>query len=248
MTDIKNITCGYGKKPVISGLSAHFERGRLYALIGPNGCGKSTLLKSMIGIIPLMSGEIEVDGCSLSSMKQAEIAKKTAYLAQGRDIPDMSALQTVLQGRFPHLSYPKRYRECDRMLARAAMERMGIAHLEGESMRSLSGGMRQSVYIAMALCQGSECILFDEPATYLDISHTLALMRELRSLAEEGHAVVAVMHDIAMALDFADEVIVMDDGHVTAQGSPERICGSGAIEAVFGIKVEKRGERFEYLY
>ncbi len=248
MIQIKDITCGYEKKAVISGLSARFERGRLHAIIGPNGCGKSTLLKSLIGIIPLMSGEIEVGGRLLSSMKQAEIAKKTAYLAQGNSVPDMTVGQLVLKGRFPHLTYPRSYGEADRKIARAAMERMGIAELECESMRSLSGGMRQSAYIAMAICQGSEAILLDEPATYLDISHTLSLMHQLKELAGEGYAVVAVMHDIAMALDFADEVIVMNEGRVAVQGSPEEICKSGIIESTFGVKVEKSGERYMYRY
>ncbi len=248
MIQIKNITCGYGKKAVISNFSASFERGRLYAIIGPNGCGKSTLLKSLIGIIPLMSGEIAAGGRLLSSMKQVEIAKKTAYLAQGNSVPDMTVGQLVLKGRFPHLAYPRRYGKDDRKIARAAMERMGIAELECESMRSLSGGMRQSAYIAMALCQGSEAILLDEPATYLDISHTLSLMHQLKELAREGHAVVAVMHDIAMALEFADEIIVMNNGRSEAQGSPEEICKSGAIERIFGVKVEKLSERYIYRY
>ncbi len=250
MICIENISSGYGKKCVINDASACIERKKLTAVIGPNGCGKSTLLKTIIGIVPLRSGEIEVDGCKLSAMGQADIAKKIAYLPQSKDTPDMTVAQAVLHGRFPHLSFPRRYGQEDRERARKAMDIMEISHLAEVSLKELSGGMRQNAYIAMALCQGSDCILLDEPATHLDISHTLGLMRELRGLADNGHAVVAVMHDIPMALDLADEVIVMDEGRIVVCGCPAEIAESAVIDRIFGVGVErfscKDGSHYKY--
>lgn len=252
MIKLKSVSSGYGKKEVVSSVTASFERGRLTAVIGPNGCGKSTLLKTISGIIPLMSGNITVDGGDISKMKRGEIAKKITYLSQGRDVPDMTVSQLVLHGRFPHLSYPRRYGERDREIARLAMERMGIYHLSDERVRELSGGVRQSAYIAMALTQETDCILFDEPSTYLDISHSLSLMRQMRELAVGGRAIVTVMHDIPMALDFADDVIVMQSGRIVMQGSPCDIVESDVIRDIFGVEVNQRtadGQtRFEYDY
>ena len=144
MIKLKSVSSGYGKKEVVSSVTASFERGRRTAVIGPNGCGKSTLLKTISGIIPLMSGNITADGGDISKMKRGEIAKKITYLSQGRDVPDMTVSQLVLHGRFPHLSYPRRYGERDREIARLAMERMGIYNLSDERVRDLSGGVRQS--------------------------------------------------------------------------------------------------------
>lgn len=252
MIKLKSVSSGYGKKEVVSSVTASFERGRLTAVIGPNGCGKSTLLKTISGIIPLMSGNITADGGDISKMKRGEIAKKITYLSQGRDVPDMTVSQLVLHGRFPHLSYPRRYGERDREIARLAMERMGIYNLSDERVRDLSGGVRQSAYIAMALAQETDCILFDEPSTYLDISHSLSLMRQMRELAEGGRAIVTVMHDIPMALDFADDVIVMQSGRIVMQGSPCDIVESDVIRDIFGVGVNQRSAggqtRFEYDY
>ncbi len=248
MIRLDGISSGYGKKEVISALSADIVRGRLTVIIGPNGCGKSTLLKSMAGIIPIMSGEIRIDGKCMSSMKRGDIAKRIAYLPQGRDMPDMTVSQIVLHGRFPHLSYPRRYRASDIETARRSMERMGILHLSCEPLKQLSGGVRQSAYIAMALAQETDCILFDEPSTYLDISHSLSLMKQMKELASEGRAIVAVMHDMTMALEFADEVILMNEGRIVMQGSPQSVAESGLIGEIFGVDLEDAGRGYVYKY
>ena len=196
MLEIKNVTAGYGKHTVLNDVSVAFEKGKLTSIIGVNGCGKSTLLKALLGILPLSSGEIVIDGKELCSMSRIEIARSVAYLAQGKNTPDMTVEQMVLHGRFPYLSYPRRYREADREIARKAMDAVGILHLADKSLYELSGGMRQTAYIAMAIAQDTDYILLDEPTTYLDIAHQLELMKLLRGLANSGKGIVTVMHDL----------------------------------------------------
>lgn len=247
MLEIKNVTAGYGKQPVLSGVSAAFEKGRLTSIIGVNGCGKSTLLKVMLGILPLTDGAVEIDGAELSALKRNEIAQRVAYLSQGKNTPDMTVMQMVLHGRFPYLGYPRRYTSRDREIAFAAMERMGISYLAEKPLYSLSGGMRQNAYIAMALAQDTEYVLLDEPTTHLDIAHQLELMQILRELANSGKGIVAVMHDLPLAFDFSDTLAVINKGTLSIQATPSEISESCVVEDIFGVKI-RRGQKGNYLY
>ena len=143
MLELKNISSGYGDHTVLNGATVLFKKGKLTSIIGENGCGKSTLLKATLGILPLSHGEVVMDGQDLRSMSRNEIAKKIAYLSQGKDTPDMTVEQMVLHGRFPYLSYPRRYKSFDREIAKKAMNAVGISHLADKPLCALSGGMRQ---------------------------------------------------------------------------------------------------------
>lgn len=248
MLELKNISAGYGKQGVLDGVSAKLEKGRLTSVIGVNGCGKSTLLKAVCAIIPLTSGEIFVDGKEISAMSRNDIAKNISYLAQGKSTPDMTVAQMVLHGRFPYLSYPRRYTERDREIALAAMDTLGIRELADKPLYALSGGMRQTAYIAMALAQDTDYILLDEPTTYLDIAHQLELMRVLRELAQSGKGIIAVMHDLPMAFDFSDEIAVIDKGAIALQATPAELSGSSAVKNIFGVRVARMKEENKFFY
>lgn len=237
MLELKNIRAGYGKRQILNGVSLTVQRGRLVTVIGPNGSGKSTLFKSAAGIIPTLSGEVLIDGAKAADLSRSETAKKIAYLAQGKSVPDMTVFQLVLHGRFPYLSYPRRYSEKDKRLAIAALKKTGLAERAESPLSSLSGGMRQNAYIAMALTQDTDYILLDEPTTYLDISHQLSLMKNLRELAKEGKGVAAVLHDLPLAFTFSDIIAVLDKGEIIACGEPREICESGIISEVFGTEL-----------
>ena len=126
MIELKSISAGYGKSLVLDGVNASLEKGKLTCIVGENGCGKSTLLKSIIGILQVANGEMTVDGDDISTLGRGEVAKRIAYLAQSKSTPDMTVGQMVLHGRFPYLTYPRRYREEDRIAAKSAMEAVGI--------------------------------------------------------------------------------------------------------------------------
>lgn len=248
MIEIKNLSAGYGSKTVLGGVNAKFETGKLTSIVGVNGCGKSTLLKSILGILPPSDGEILLDGVPLTEMSRNAIAKRVAYLSQGMAVPDMTVGQLVIHGRFPYLSYPRRYSTADREIAREAMDAVGISELADSPLSSLSGGMRQNAYIAMALAQDTDHILLDEPTTYLDIRHQLELMKMLRKLSQCGKSIVTVMHDLPLAFDFSDEIAVLDGGRIIIQAPPAELCDSATLREVFGIRVGRINGKDKYYY
>ena len=248
MIELQNVVVGYGKQTVLNDVSAVFEKGRMTSIIGVNGCGKSTMLKTILGMVPLRSGTISIDGEHIGSMNRTAIARKIAYLSQGRNTPDMTVEQMVLHGRFPHLNYPRRYTKRDYEIARAAMEQVGISNIADKPLPALSGGMRQNTYIAMALAQGSEYVLLDEPTTYLDIAHQLELMKLLRSLAYSGKGIVIVTHDIQLAFTFSDNILLLNEGSVFSNGTPEAVCAQKAIDRIMGVSLEYSDAGYFYRY
>lgn len=237
MIEIRALSAGYSGRTVIHSLDLTVPRGKITVIVGPNGCGKSTLLKTLAGILPASGGSVLLDGRELASLSPRERAQSVAYLAQGRQVPEITALRLVLHGRFPYLSYPRRYRREDREIAMGCLERMGVAHLADRPLHTLSGGTRQKVYIAMALAQDTPAVLLDEPTTYLDVPHQMQMMELARLLADEGKTVVPVLHDLTLALRTADCLAVMEEGRLAASGTPEEVLASGRLEQVFGVAV-----------
>ena len=237
MLQIKNLCAGYGNFPVLREVSLSCESGTITTVIGANGCGKSTLLKSAVGLSDVSSGEILLDGRSVTGMRENLRAQNISYLAQGKNVPDVTVENLVLHGRFPYLSYPRRYRDRDRAAAWEAMKKLGIETLADKYLRELSGGMRQNVYIAMALCQETDVILMDEPTSYLDIDRQFRLAETMQSLAKEGRTVVAVLHDIILALKISDQIAVMENGRIIFTGTPEEILKEKIIPRVFHVDI-----------
>lgn len=248
MLEVQNLTVSYFQRPILQNLSACFRKGTLTSVIGANGAGKSTLFKALLGIIPITEGRILVDREDLALLKRRLVAQRIAYLAQGKGLPDMTVGQMVLHGRFPHLSYPRRYSARDREIATLAMKKMGITHLSEEPMAALSGGMRQSACLAMVLAQETDYILLDEPTSYLDIARQIELMRLLRQLADDGKGIVCVSHDLPLAFGFSDEIALLDGGRIVGHSSPEELCKSPELERVFGVTLERNVTTGNYSY
>lgn len=250
MIELKNVSAGYGKKSVLFDVDAAFEKGQLTSIIGSNGCGKTTLLKTIIGILPLSDGQMRIDDQSTAVMGPKALAQKIAYLTQSQAVPDMTVGQMVLHGRFAHLRYPRRYGPEDRAIALSAMQRLHIAHLAETPISALSGGMRQNAFIAMALAQAADYILMDEPTAYLDIANRFRLMDILQKLSQSGKGIVAVLHDLTLAMAYSDHVLVMQDGRIVMSDTPERIYRSGIIGTVFGVRLNRieTGNGFSYYY
>lgn len=237
MIETKNLNAGYYGRAVIEDVSLDFLPGQVLVLLGPNGCGKSTLLKAALGLLPPMRGTVLYDGADIRSLSQRQIAQQAALLTQTRSTPSIQALRMVLHGRFPYLSYPRRYSKRDRDIAHAAMQAAGCDALEHENVSELSGGQRQAVYLAMALAQDTQTVFMDEPTTFLDVRRQMQTMQTARRLAGEGKAVVAVLHDIALALRSADRIAVMLEGRLLQCAAPEDVLRSGALERAFGVQV-----------
>lgn len=237
MIQLKDLSAGYFGKPVVQNVTIDFIPGQVLVLLGPNGSGKSTLLKASLGLLPVMEGQIFYDKIEIKFLSRKQIAQKAAFLTQSRNTPSIQALRMVLHGRFPYLSYPRRYSKQDYDIARSAMDATGSRQYENTNVNELSGGQRQGVYLAMSLAQNTETVFMDEPTTYLDINRQLQMMQSARSLANSGKAVVLVLHDIALALRFADQIAVFDSGHLLCCDTPKAVYESGILDQVFDVSV-----------
>ena len=237
MIALRQLRAGYPGRLVLEDVSLDFRPGEVLAILGPNGCGKSTLLRTANGLLPKLEGEILVDVRSITKMSAKEVAQKIAYLPQSRMVPSITAGRMVLHGRFPYLSYPRRYRAEDHAMVRRALDWVGASELADRTLAELSGGQRQKVYLAMALAQDTETVLMDEPTTYLDVSCQLEVMALARRLAEEGRAVVMVLHDLTLALRYAHRAALFCAGRLERTGTPEELYESRALEPVMGVSL-----------
>lgn len=239
MIEVRNLSAGYGGSPVLEGVSLEVRPGEVLAVVGPNGSGKTTLLKAALGLIPAMDGQILYDGLDIRQCGRRQIARQAAYLTQSRNTPSITALRMVLHGRFPYLSYPRRYGREDYAIARRAMDRTGSRPHEDVNVQALSGGQRQGVYLAMTLAQDTETVFLDEPTTYLDVNRQLQTMETARALARRGKAVALVLHDLPLALRGADRMAVMEEGTLLRWDRPEAVYASGVLDRVFGVALHR---------
>ena len=236
MLELRGIAAGYGGTPVLREVSFTVPKGSLTALIGPNGCGKTTLLRAAARQLPLLAGEILLDGRPVSSYGRTEFARKAAFMPQVRSVPAITAGALVAHGRFPHLGFSRRLRPEDRAAVQAAMEATGVADWANRDLRALSGGERQRVYLAMALAQDTDLILLDEPTTYLDPGRQLELLDLIASLPGRGKTVVMVLHDLSHALRYSTQLLLLEQGRLVQRGTPEELYAGGQLDRVFGIR------------
>lgn len=239
MIELHQVSGGYGGKPLLEDISLTIPAGCVTAVIGPNGCGKSTLLRMIAGLHPLSGGSVAISGVDNRERSRKEMAKQLSLLPQSRGTPSILVENLVLHGRFPYMGYPRRYREEDRAAAQEAMKEVGVAQLAKRNVTTLSGGERQKVYLAMLLAQGTPVVLMDEPTGSLDIAHKFEVMALARKLARQGKTVVLVLHELELALEYADWVVLMEQGRVRDFGTPEEILESGQLEKVFSIRAER---------
>ena len=242
MLAFDRLRAGYSGIEKLHDLSFELSEGKLTAIIGPNGCGKSTLLKCAAKLMEPMGGAILLDGNPLSEYDERERARRVSYMPQSRLVPDTSVRHLVSHGRYPYMGWGRGLNREDREIIDEALRRTGLASYAQRGVRELSGGERQRAYLAMMLAQQAKLMLLDEPTTYLDLSNQFALMKLLRGLCAEGRGVAVVMHDLALALESADEVLLMRDGALAAAGSPEAVYKSGAIEAVFNVRIRRAAD------
>lgn len=250
MIEIKNLCIEYDGKKALNDISLNFDEGRLTVLTAPNGGGKSTLLKAAAGLQEMKSGSIRIDGREIGDWSRTELARRVAYMSQNRNTPNIQAKKMVLHGRFPYLSYPRKYRKEDYEAAAEALRQTDAEELANRFVPELSGGQRQRIYLAMTLAQGTDTIFLDEPLNFLDVKHQTELLKLARRLADEGKTVVLVIHDIRLALQEADTIAVLQDGKLIASGTPEEVYASGTIQKVFEVDIDfvmtESGRRYFY--
>ena len=248
MIELRALSAGYRGQPVLQNISLAFPSGTVTALLGPNGCGKTTLLKTALGLLEPVAGEVWYDGAPLSALTPRQAARRAAYLPQSRAVPDLEAQRMVLHGRFPYLSFPRRYRQSDYEAVRRALAAAGAEELAERPLPQLSGGQRQKVYLAMALAQETPTVFLDEPTAWLDVRCQLDVMRTARTLAEAGRAVVVVCHDLCLALRTADRAAVFAGGSLLLADTPEAVYQSGVLDKAFAVHVRRvfAGDGWQY--
>ncbi|NLJ64550.1 MAG: ABC transporter ATP-binding protein [Christensenellaceae bacterium] len=243
MLELLKVNAGYSNNPVLHSISCRFKPGKVTALLGRNGCGKSTLLRTAVGLITPSSGQVLLNDKPLEDCSATCRAQQIAFLPQSRNMPQITALRLVQHGRYPHMTgYPRRLSSHDENIALHSLRSVGAQDLAQYMLHTLSGGERQKVYLAMALCQQAQTLLLDEPTTYLDACHQFELWELCRRIAQEGRAVVVVTHDVAQALTWADYLLVLKDGHLAAEGSAEQVLQNGLLESIFSISIVRAGQ------
>lgn len=250
MIEIRDLSCAYNGVPVLRNVNLTIPDGKLTVLLGLNGSGKSTLLKTVLRLQEKTGGKVYIDGTDTDELSSRQLAQKIAYLSQSRPTPNIQAFRMVLHGRFPWLSYPRRYSEKDYEIVDKALRYAGAEELKREKLTELSGGQVQKVYIAMALAQDTPVLFMDEPTTFLDVPHQLKLVELTRSLADDGKTVVLILHDLCLALKYADEIILLEEGRIAAQAAPEEIFTSGIMDRVFDVKIDRTltDKGYQYYY
>lgn len=218
--DVNNISFYYGSNKAIENISLQIGAGSKVALIGANGSGKSTLLKCLCGVLKPDSGIISVDGIRLDKVHHPWQAQKIAYVPQDDFEPSfMSVFDYLMLGRRPYIRWHENDSDIDKVIK--IIERLGLQDVCMRNLDSLSGGQRQLIRIARALCQSPEVILLDEPTSNLDLNHRKMIMHILQSLADENISVIMAMHDINLAFDYFNDIIMLKNGTMFCHGGHE---------------------------
>ena len=239
MLAIRHLTAGYGPRPVLRDVTADIAPGSFVGLIGPNGSGKTTLLRAASGVLVPSSGEVFLEGTRVHTMDPQARARRMACLSQDLSLDlAFTVREVVLLGRSPYLPRLGGETPKDLAIAERAMQRADVGHLADRAVTALSGGERRRAFIAMCLAQEPRLFLLDEPTTHLDVAHQLSVLDLiLRLNREEGMTVVAVFHDLNLAAEYCERLVVMNRGEVVAVGSPEEVVTVDRIARVYGAHV-----------
>ncbi len=237
MIRTRNITKTYGASTVLHDITLTIPAGGITCLVGPNGAGKSTLLSIIARLTPSDTGTVTVDDLDVSTTRSELLATRLAVLRQENHFTARVTVRELVGfGRFPHSR--GRLTADDHDHVTRALEFLDLTHLGHRFLDQLSGGQRQRAYVAMVLAQDTDYVLLDEPLNNLDISHAVAMMRQLRRAADElGKTIVIVVHDINFASAYADHIIAMVDGRIAYHGPPEHIMRPGPLRDVFAADI-----------
>jgi len=241
---VRGLTAGYGRREVVRQVDLDVAAGEVVVLAGPNGCGKTTLLRTITHVVRPAAGVVLLDGADVGAMGTAERARHIAVVAQSASLPEgMRAFDVVLMGRTPHLRLFGAEGPADVAAVRDAMGRTDCWHLRARLVDELSGGERQRVVLARALAQAPRLLLLDEPTAHLDLTHQLETLSLVRRLAQsDGIAVLAVVHDLALAAAFSDRIALMASGALIAAGPPASVLTPELIRRAFGVAVRVVGD------
>jgi len=236
------VCAGYGRRKVLRNVTLTLAAGQVTGLVGPNGAGKTTLLRLAVRLIEPESGNISVLGRELGEWPAQILARTIAYLPQSADTHwPIEARRLVALGRMPHRMPLAPLSELDERAVEEALARCDASVLASRAVSELSAGERARVLLARALAVAAPILLADEPAAHLDPAHQLRVLEMLRAEAVRGTAIVVTLHDLSLASRFCDEIVVLHDGGIVAQGTPGDALGDDILQDVFAITALRVG-------
>jgi len=239
MIELKNVSLGYGSKVVVNEVNLRAMPGEILGLIGPNGSGKSTLIKGIARLVNIFSGHILIDGRDIRNIKREEMACLIATVPQNPVLPEaFTAFEMVLMGRTPHLGFLRFEGEKDIAIAWQAMGATKTQFCAERRIGELSGGERQKLIIARALTQQPRVLLLDEPTANLDINHQAEILDLVKSLClEQSLTVIAALHDLNLAAQYCDWLVMLNGGQIHAEGTPQDVLSAENIRKAYGAEV-----------
>jgi iron complex transport system ATP-binding protein len=234
----EHVRLAYDDHVVVRDLDLELTEGSFTAIVGPNGCGKSTLLRALGRLMRPESGQVLLDGRTIARTPTREVAKVLGLLPQAPVAPEgLTVADLVARGRHPHQSWLRQWSRDDESVVAEALSWTDMAELSERPVDELSGGQRQRAWISMALAQGTDLLLLDEPTTYLDLSHQIDVLELVARLhAERGRTVVVVLHDLNLAARYARRLVAMKDGELVASGTPAEVLTEQLLADVFDLE------------
>lgn len=234
----ENISVEIKNKEIIRNLNLSIDKGKIYSIIGPNGSGKTTLLRVLSRNLKPKKGKVLLKQKNIFKLNTKTVARTMAVLSQTNNgMTDVTVRNLIVYGRYAHKEWWRGKSNEDKKIVDWAIERTNLKKLEKRKLNTLSGGERQRAWIAMAIAQGPEILLLDEPTTFLDISHQLEVLELVSSLNKENDiTILMVLHDINQAARYSDEIIVIKDGELYKQDNPWNIVNDITLKKVFKVQ------------
>lgn len=237
MIDVEHVSFSYDKrKAILDDVSFSIGRGEVFGVLGPNGTGKTTIIKCINRILKPDAGEIRFDGRSIRTMRQRDIAKIMAYVPQYMSsFFNLTVVEAVMMGRLPYAG--RRYSAEDERIAFEVIEKMNLEPFAFRSIREMSGGERQRVFIARAMAQQPQVIILDEPTSSLDVHNQLFILNTIAQLSRrDGITIIMTIHDLNLASLFCDTVLMLRDGHVFAMGPTQEVLTEENIHVMYRVR------------
>ncbi|NHI94968.1 MAG: ABC transporter ATP-binding protein [Candidatus Lokiarchaeota archaeon] len=234
----KNITFKFGIRPILDDISIQFGKGHLYGILGPNGSGKTTLIKILSGVLKPSHGKVFINEKNMKNISIGDRAKELAVVNQSNPLQfDFTVSEIVKMGRYVHVNKFLREPDNEKIIINDILNEFNLCNLRDRNFNHLSGGEQQKVIIARSVAQQSKIILLDEPTTHLDINYEIELMEKLKQYVDDGLIIIIVLHNLNLAAQFCDKIILLNQNNITAFGNPEDVITKENIKKVYNVDV-----------